>query len=270
MRKRSFLPARLFDGISRWDSEFRRMDFDRMGIDNIAESFVLKEGLLLRSYGPYAATVLAPSSFNLDFLKGYPAAKTSSALKPFNPLQFAFPTSYSVLPDEMSDNDIFSVDSRRIFDSDTISRYFDATEAINYAIDAAGEAKLFSRDVTSPLSQYRVDVEDKAWGLQTFRLDYNPKKGPAIVSDPRLEFDHANIDVTPRGATLTPLSLFKKTPLEWGHREADVQKSNWFKDGIDTSTAYRRLLVETSMAVRNMWFSLAWEDKNYYFVNNSN
>ena len=271
MRKRNSLPARLlFDGISRWDSEFKRTDFDKMGIENVAESFVLKEGLLIRSYGPYAATVLAPALFNLDILKGYPAAKTASALKPFNPLQFAFPTSYSVLPEEMSNSDIFSVDSRRLFDSNTIARYFDATKAINYTTDAAGVAKLFSDDVSSSMSHYRVDTKDDAWGLQTFRLDYNPKKGPAIVSDPRLEFDHANIDVTPRGATLTPLSLFKKTPLEWGHREADVQKSNWFKDGIDTSTAYRRLLVETSMAVRNMWFSLTWEDKNYYFVKNSN
>ena len=263
IRKRNLTPERIFDGVSQWDSDFRRGDYGKIGVRDAKESFVLKEGLLIRSYGPYAATVLAPTSFSLDCLKGHHTAKSASALKPFNPLQFAFPTSYSVLPEENSDSDIFSVDSKRIFDSNTVSRYFDAT------VNAVGVAKLFSDDTTSPMSHYRVDTDDNAWGLQTFRLDYNPKNGPAVISDPRLEFDSASIDVTPRGATLTPLSLFKKTPLEWGHREADIQKSNWFKKGIDTSAAYRRLFVETSMAVRNIWFSLTWENDYYYFVKNS-
>nr|BDT62708.1 MAG: wsv035-like protein [Metapenaeus ensis nimavirus]GBG35444.1 wsv035-like protein [Metapenaeus ensis nimavirus] len=268
-RKNRSRPEKIMDGISPWDAIFRVNDFEKCGIKNEKEAFVLKEGMLIRSYGPYAAMVLAPSSFDFDFMRGSPDAKTPSALKPFNPLQFAFPTSHSVLPREGSPNDIFSVDKKRIFDNEVISAYFDCSSMPNVKNrDVPNDERLFPED-SSPLSHYRVDPDNNAWGLQTFRLDYNPRKGPVITSDPRLEFDACRIKATPSGATLTPLSLFKKTPLEWGHAEADMQRSNWFRSGIDTSKAHRRLLVESSMAVRNTWFSLTWENENYYFVKNT-
>nr|BDT62980.1 MAG: wsv035-like protein [Trachysalambria curvirostris nimavirus] len=267
-RRDNIEQERIFDGISPWDSLYRPGDFDKCGIKNQRESFVLKEGLLIRSYGPYAATVLASNSFDFSFIKGVPGSKTPSALKPYNPLQFAFPTSHSILPEEGSPGDIFSVDKRRIFDSTVISDYFDSSAVAN-TVEGAMNDRLFSENDSSPLSHYRVDPDSNAWGLQTFRLDYNPRKGPAIVSDPRLKFDTAKINANPPGATLTPLSLFKKSPLEWGHAEADMQRSRWFREGIDTSSAHRRLLAETSMAIRNTWFSLTWENENYYFVENS-
>lgn len=267
VRKENEGLERVFDGISRWDREFRRGDYEKTGINNVRETFVLREGLLMRSYGPYAATVLTPDSFSFDYMRGKPSAKTPSALKPFNPLQMAFPTSYSVLPEDKSPNDIFSTDSRNLFNSKVINRYFNVERALNAT--TSEETKLFSDDGNSSMSHYRVDHNDDAWGLQTFRLDYNPRNGPVITSDPRLAFDIAGINVTPAGATLTPLSLFKKTPLEWGHKEADMQESNWFRKEIDTSTSYRRLLAETCMVLRNMWFSLTWENPNYYYVKNS-
>lgn len=246
---------------SSWDSLMKRKEFLRHIIKKSEDTFVLKEGLLMRSYGPYAATVLARDMFDLDYLKGKPASKTSSTLKVSNPLQYAFPTSYSVLPEEGATDDIFSVDHNRIFDSETIPSYFDCSNV------TPGSEKLFGTSSSS--SEYRVDIDDDAWGLQSFRLDHNPKSGPVVQSDPRLAFDASNISSTPEGATITPLSLFKKSLVEWGHKKADVQETSWFRDGVDTSEAYRRLLVETSMAVRNSWFSLAWENKNYYFAKNS-
>lgn len=248
-----------FHNFSRWDKEFRRKDFAKTGINTVLESFVIREGLLMRTYGPYAATVLAPDSFCFKYMRGDPTADTPSAIKSLNPLQVTFPTSHSVLPKTNSRQDIFSTDSTRIFESGMIGSIFNP---------ASLEAKLFSDDMPG-LRHYRVDNDDHAWGLQTFRLDFNPHAGPAVSSDPRLSFDVTNIDTTPRGATLTPLSIFKKTPLEWGHPEADVQASDWFRTNIDTTNTYRRLFVETSMVLRNMWFSTAWENENYYYVKNS-
>lgn len=131
---------------------------------------------------------------------------TPSAFKPFNPLQLAFPTSHSVLPEAGSSGDIFSVDSTRIFDSSIVPKYFDVSNT-----DTSGE-KLFTSK--GKLSEYRVSLDDNAWGLQTFRLDLDPKNGPAISCDPRLSFDARGINSTPSGASLTPLSLFKKSPVE--------------------------------------------------------
>ena len=255
--------ARVYDEFTRWDKEFRREDFNRTGINSPRESFVIREGLLMRSYGPYAATVLAPNSFDFRYMRGDSSVDTPSAVKALNPLQFAFPTSYSILPKPKAHNDIFSTDTTRIFNSTLISSFFNADQQHN----RSQTPKLFS-DTMAGMNHYRVDTDDDAWGLQTFRLDYDPHSGPAVSSDPRLVFNSEDIDATPTGATLTPLSLFKKTPVEWGHPEADIQKSNWFRGNIDTTNTYRRLLVETSMVLRNVWFSAAWENDNYFFVRN--
>lgn len=242
-----------------WDREFKRADFTETNFKSMDHSFVLKEGLLLRSYGPYTAAVLSPSLFDLSYMQGK-TSLTPSALKTFNPLQLAIPTSHSILPEAGSSTDIFSVDSSRIFDSSVMPRYFDVSN-----INTSSE-KLFP--ASGSLSHYRVNLDDAAWGLQTFRLDHNPRNGPAIQSDPRLSFDARRINSTPSGATLTPLSLFKKSLVEWGHSDCDVQGSGWFRHSLDTSTAYRRMLVETAMAIRNTWFSLTWEGNDYYFVKN--
>nr|GAV93160.1 envelope protein [Chionoecetes opilio bacilliform virus] len=255
--------AGVYDKFSMWDKNFRRKDFNRTGIEEPRNSFVIREGLLLRSFGPYAATVLAPDSFDFKYMRGEPDAETSSTVKMFNPLQMAFPTSHSILPAKASTLDIFSTDTTRVFDGNIINSFFNS-KAEN---DIIFKTKLFP-DTPTNLKQYRVDSDDNAWGLQTFRLDYNPQTGPAVSSDPRLVFDMAHIDATPDGATLTPLSLFKKTPLEWGHKEVDLQHTDWFGENIDTSVAYRRFLIDCSIVLRTMWFSSAWETADYFYTHN--
>ena len=114
-----------------------------------------------------------------------------------------------------------------------------------------------------------MDVNDNTWGLQTIRLDYSPRDSLLVRSDPRLAFDIAEIDAAPAGCHILPLSLFKKSPIEWGHEQADILKSQWLRPNVDTSHAYSRLLVETSIVLRNMWFAAAWEDSNYFYAKNS-
>ena len=123
------------DTYSKWDTVFKCRDFKTSGIKTPAETFVIKEGLMLRSYGPYAGMCLAPYFYDMksmtvesmmtrekitktavspspsgrDYVgsdggsgggvgEGCGSGGISSHYKVFNPLQAAFPTSHSVLP----------------------------------------------------------------------------------------------------------------------------------------------------------------------------
>jgi len=105
------------------------------GIENLEDTFVLREGLLLRSYRAYAGWVLNTSSnAAVDFSKLYHSSSsnsiTSRTAMDLNHAQFIFPTSHSVLPDINSEHDIFSVDRDFLFDHETFSSFFTMTDNI--------------------------------------------------------------------------------------------------------------------------------------------
>jgi len=238
---------------SSWDIKFRKNEVQNFsGIENLEDTFVLREGLLLRSYRAYAGWVLNTSSnAAVDFSKLYHSSSsnsiTSRTAMDLNHAQFIFPTSHSVLPDINSEHDIFSVDRDFLFDHETFSSFFTMTDNI--------KLKLF--DDSSPeysVSPYPVNSK-YGWGLNTFRYLYNFKNNIYSKSDQRLKFDES--DWTFEG-NLLPASIFKKSLIEWGHEHGRIDSDNWLRDGTDTVVEYKELLKKTSIVYRPMWWTAVW------------
>nr|BDT61677.1 MAG: wsv035-like protein [Marsupenaeus japonicus endogenous nimavirus] len=231
---------------SSWDLKFREKEAQTFsGIENLEDTFVIREGLLLRSYRAYAGWVLnASSKANVDFSDLHYSDSREIDL---NNAQFIFPTSHSLLPMINSEHDIFSIDRDLLFDHETFSRYFTKSESIRL--------KIF--DEFSPeysVSPYPI-YSEHGWGLNTFRYLYNFKDNIYTTSDQRLRFDES--DWTFEGKVL-PASIFKKSLIEWGHKHGHITSTNWLKEGTDTVVEYRGLLEKTSIVSRPMWWTAVW------------
>nr|BDT61875.1 MAG: wsv035-like protein [Penaeus monodon majanivirus A] len=255
--QKNVTPATAVDRFSSWDLKFREGEVRNFsGIENIDDTFVIREGLLLRSYRAYAGWALnASSRAGVDFSELYYGNSSSSSSSSnnnsssgmkLNNAQFLFPTSHSLLPRMTSEYDIFSSDREVLFDHETFSRYF--TKATNFKL------KIF--DDSSPeysVSPYPVGSEH-GWGVNTFRYLYDFKDNIYADSDPRLKFDES--DWVFEGNIL-PASIFKRSLIEWGHEHGHIG-DDWLRDGTDTVLEYKGLLEKTSIVSRPMWWTAVW------------
>nr|BDT61995.1 MAG: wsv035-like protein [Penaeus monodon majanivirus B] len=243
---------------SSWDLKFREGEVQNFsGIENLDDTFVIREGLLLRSYRAYAGWVLnASSKAEVDFSELYygnsgsssssNSSSSSSSRMNLNNAQFLFPTSHSLLPRMTSEYDIFSADREVLFDHETFSRYF--TRSINFSL------KIF--DDSSPeysVSPYPVGSKH-GWGVNTFRYLYDFKNNIYTESDRRLRFDES--DWSFEGKVL-PASIFKKSLIEWGHEHGHID-DDWLREGTDTVVEYKGLLKKTGIVSRPMWWTAVW------------
>lgn len=245
---------------SEWDRKYRETDFLHYRTSSKHHMFMGREGLMLRSYGPYAALALCSTGpdavFDTTRLAESPSvpSRGPTVVSPVNPLQLAYPTSLSTLKDDTLQ------DEAVIFNQDIVNKTFGRK---------SGDAtyKLFGNsDSHVDIRGYSVSLSMDDWGLQTFRADIDPHKGPYSTADRRLVFNAKDVDAIRSNARLLPLSLFKLTPIEWGHNEGDIEKANWLRDDVDTAAEYKLMLKETSILLRPSWFSAAWEKDNYYAV----
>nr|BDT61783.1 MAG: wsv035-like protein [Penaeus monodon endogenous nimavirus]GBG35557.1 wsv035-like protein [Penaeus monodon endogenous nimavirus] len=248
------LPRPETERFSEWDTRFRAGDVSLYsGIRNLEETFVIREGLLLRSYGAFGGLAVASSSvFNFDSMKKL-NFRGSCPLKLYNPVQMAFPTSMALLPSKGSNSDIFSVDSEVLFDTRPFARYFKTT--------SSKQPYLFPRK--TPNCDYRVSIKPTDWGLNTFRYLPSYRSNVYFKLDKRIHYDPQHLR-TCSGPSL-PLDIFKKSLVEWGHPDGDIDAGGWLRASVDTSKTYHNLLLEVSRVQRPMWFTAAVETANYHY-----
>nr|BDV49805.1 MAG: wsv035-like protein [Penaeus semisulcatus pemonivirus] len=249
------LPRPETERFSEWDTQFRAGDVSLYsGIRNLEETFVIREGLLLRSYGAFGGLVVASSSvFNFDSMKGYNSHESSCPLRLYNPAQMAFPTSMALLPSQGTKADIFSVDWEVLFDTRPFGRYFRTTSSM--------QPYLFP-DKT-PNCDYRVSIKSTDWGLNVFRHLPSYRSNVYSKLDKRIQYDPKQLR-TGSGPSL-PLDIFKKSLVEWGHPNGDIDTGEWLRASVDTSRTYHNLLLEVSRVQRPMWFTAAVETANYHY-----
>lgn len=245
---------------SEWDRTYRLSDLNNNRTTFETSLFMGREGMLLRSYGPYAALALCSTGpdavFDTTRLTESPSLSLigPSVMAPINPLQLVYPTSFSTLQsDTLQDEAV-------IFNQDVVNKTFgrksgDTTYKLFGEVGSSGDIR-----------GYYVSPDINDWGLQTFRCDSDPHEGPYTAADERLVFDDKGIDSIRSNARLLPLSLFKLTPIEWGNGEGDIEKGNWLRADVDTSAEYRQMLKETSILLRPSWFTPSWENDNYYLI----
>nr|BDT62905.1 MAG: wsv035-like protein [Trachysalambria curvirostris majanivirus] len=241
---------------SSWDLLFREREIEEYsGIKNIDDTFVIREGLLLRSYRSYAGWALMNSSklnINTNISKLYnnfnnkniPIKENSS---PLNYAQLMSPTTHSLLPTINSTHDIFSIDRDLLFDHETLSRYFTANENINI--------KIFNNTSPEYSTSPYAPLSNSGWGLNTFRYIGNFKDNIYSNSDKRLKFDESNWTFE---GDLLPISIFKKSLIEWGHKEGDIEYGKWLRNNIDTVKEYQGLLDKTNIVSKPMWLTAVW------------
>nr|BDV49921.1 MAG: wsv035-like protein [Metapenaeopsis lamellata majanivirus] len=233
---------------SSWDLIFRRNEVEKFsGIENLDDTFVIREGLLLRCYRAYAGWVLMKDSKNIDFSNLYYEPSSNNNNK-FNHAQFMFPTTHSLLPAIDSNDDIFSVDRDVLFDHNTFTRFLtrEKSERIEIFNEHSPEYSV------SPYAQN----SEHGWGLNTFRYLYNFKDNIYTDSDKRLKFDESNWTFE---KNILPASIFKKSLIEWGHTHGDIEDGKWLQNSnIDTTLEYRGLLKKTSAVSRPMWWTAVW------------
>nr|BDW09902.1 MAG: wsv035-like protein [Marsupenaeus japonicus pemonivirus] len=238
---------------SEWDTLFRAGDVSlHSGICSLDETFVIREGLLLRSYGAFGGLVVAGSSvFDFDSMRNSDSPGPRP-LRLYNPAQMAFPTSMALLPSRGSKADIFSVDSEVLFDTRPFTRYFRT---------GATQTNLFSD--AKPNCDYRVSFRPTDWGLNIFRHLPSFRSNVYSKLDRRIQYDSRRL-LTGSGPNL-PLAIFKKSLVEWGHPDGDIDAGRWLRNSVDTSRAYHNLLLEVSRVQRPMWFTAAVETANYHY-----
>nr|BDT62812.1 MAG: wsv035-like protein [Metapenaeus joyneri majanivirus] len=243
---------------SSWDIKFRRGEVENFsGIENLNDTFVIREGLLLRSYRAYAGwALMASSNMTVDFSDVYHQNLSRNNHTPratkiynnrINSAQLMFPTSHSLLPLPNSNNDIFSIDRTLLFDHETFSRYLTR--------DSNTELKIFRKE--SPeysVSPYVVN-SDYGWGVNSFRYLYNFKENIYNKYDKRIKFDESNFTFTGK---FLPASIFKKSLIEWGHKHGDVEYGNWLLPTLDTTPQYRDLIKRTNSVYKPMWWTAVW------------
>lgn len=240
---------------NRWDTHYRKYDFEHSNIQTTDEAFVLREGLMLRTYGPYCGVALLPSFFDTRKLNRPNSPKLNDInFCPLNPWQMTIPTSQSLYTSDTcaDDHQIFDVAALDIFRRNTDEPVY----------------KLFNPNKSNYLSKYTVGTSELNWGLNKFRFDDRPKDGPFVTMDRRLEFDYNNLNSTTKQQRLLPLSLFKISPLEWGHPMAEIETGEWLKINVDTQRHYQKMIKETSIVQRPMWYMPAWEKDAYYLLKN--
>lgn len=245
---------------SEWDRYYRAVDLFNNYIPIKTNMFMGREGVLLRSYGPYAALALCSTGpdavFDTTRLAESPSrpSRGPSVVSPVNPLQLAYPTSLSVLQsDTLQDEAV-------IFNQDVVNNVFGRKFGDNVYELFGGEYSHVD------IKGYNVSPDINDWGLQTFRADVNPHYGPYTTADRRLVFDDKKLASIGPNTRVLPLSLFKLTPIEWGNVEGDIEKASWLRSDVDTSVEYKRMLKETSIVLRPSWFMPSWENDNYYMI----
>lgn len=233
---------------SPWDTKFRAGDVSNYsGIRNLAETFAIREGLLLRSYGAFGGWVVTGDSKRYDFSSLEGNDTTKSKLQLFNPAQMAFPTNLRTVDQS------FHIDRRVLFDTRPYAAHFEPNLNKN-------PPSLFSD--SGPNSDYRLSVDSKAWGVNSFRFLPNFKSNVFSKLDKRISYDAKNVKI---GGYSLPLDLFKKSLIEWGHPNGDIDRGHWLRPNVDTSRAYHNFLLELSEVVRPIWFTAAWETLNYHY-----